>query len=42
MTYEHHKYYSGNPNILFNASNVVPVGSDNRPKNVYVNYIIKY
>ena len=24
------------------ASRVVPVGSDNRPKNVYVNYIIKY
>jgi len=24
------------------ASLVVPVGSDNRPKNVYVNYIIKY
>jgi hypothetical protein len=27
---------------VFNASRVVPVGSDNRPKNVYVNYIIKY
>lgn len=26
----------------FDASLVVPVGSDNRPKNVYVNYIIKY
>lgn len=26
----------------FDASRVVPVGSDNRPKNVYVNYIIKY
>lgn len=24
------------------ASRVVPVGSDNRPKNAYVNYIIKY
>ena len=24
------------------ASKVVPVGSDNRPKNVYVNYIIKF
>lgn len=28
--------------IEFNASRVVPVGGDNRPKNVYVNYIIKY
>lgn len=28
--------------ITFDASRVVPVGSDNRPKNVYVNYIIKY
>lgn len=26
----------------FDASAVVPVGSDNRPKNVYVTYIIKY
>lgn len=26
----------------FDASGSVPVGSDNRPKNVYVNYIIKY
>ena len=26
----------------FDASRVVPVGSDNRPKNVYVTYIIKY
>lgn len=26
----------------FDASRVVPVGSDNRPKNAYVNYIIKY
>ena len=26
----------------FDASTVVPVGGDNRPKNVYVNYIIKY
>ena len=31
--------YSG---ISFDASRVVPVGGDNRPKNVYVNYIIKY
>ena len=31
--------YSG---ITFDASRVVPVGGDNRPKNVYVNYIIKY
>ena len=42
MTYEHHAYYNGNPKYTFNVSNVVPVGSDNRPKNVYVNYIIKY
>lgn len=28
--------------FMFDASRVVPVGSDNRPKNVYVNYIIKY
>jgi len=28
--------------IDLNASLVVPVGSDNRPQNVYVNYIIKY
>ena len=28
--------------LLFDASRVVPVGSDNRPKNAYVNYIIKY
>lgn len=26
----------------FNVANMVPTGSDNRPKNVYVNYIIKY
>ena len=29
-------------NLNFNAAAVVPVGSDNRPKNVYVTYIIKY
>ena len=28
--------------IDFDASRVVPTGSDNRPKNVYVTYIIKY
>ncbi|MBR6847481.1 MAG: tail fiber protein [Bacteroidales bacterium] len=32
----------GNYGFGFDASRVVPVGSDNRPKNVYVNYIIKY
>ena len=32
----------GNRTLNFDASSVVPVGSDNRPKNVYVNYIIKY
>ena len=31
-----------NPLMGFDASLVVPVGSDNRPQNVYVNYIIKY
>lgn len=29
-------------NFNFDASRVVPVGADNRPKNVYVTYIIKY
>ena len=33
---------SDNAQVGFDASRVVPVGSDNRPKNVYVNYIIKY
>ena len=37
---------NGNTNqgtlISFDASRVVPIGNDNRPKNVYVNYIIKY
>ena len=28
--------------VYFDSSRVVPVGSDNRPKNVYVTYIIKY
>lgn len=28
--------------FYFDASNAVPTGSDNRPKNVYVTYIIKY
>lgn len=28
--------------FIFDASGAVPTGSDNRPKNVYVNYIIKY
>lgn len=32
----------GNYGFGFDASLVVPVGNDNRPKNVYVNYIIKY
>ena len=32
----------GASSITFDASRVVPVGSDNRPKNVYVTYIIKY
>lgn len=33
---------SRSANFTFDASRVVPVGGDNRPKNVYVNYIIKY
>lgn len=33
---------AGAHSFNFDASRVVPVGSDNRPKNVYVNYIIKY
>ena len=28
--------------IVFDASRTVPTGADNRPKNVYVTYIIKY
>jgi len=37
------KSTGGNSSYLgFDASRVVPVGNDNRPKNVYVNYIIKY
>ena len=28
--------------MIFDASQTVPTGSDNRPQNVYVNYIIKY
>lgn len=28
--------------FTFDASRIVPVGNDNRPKNVYVTYIIKY
>ncbi len=37
-------YHSNNECIIaqFDASRVVPVGADNRPVNVYVNYIIKY
>jgi len=33
---------NGGGRIGFDASLVVPTGTDNRPKNVYVNYIIKY
>ena len=36
------QYTTGGSSISFNASGSVPVGSDNRPKNVYVTYIIKY
>ena len=32
----------GGKGFDFDASRVVPVGNDNRPKNVYVTYIIKY
>lgn len=38
---ESHPDYPGY-DIKFDASRVVPTGSDNRPKNVYVTYIIKY
>lgn len=39
----HSNSSSGNGRAFsFDASRVVPVGSDNRPKNVYVTYIIKY
>lgn len=34
--------YPGNTLAHIDASRAVPVGSDNRPKNAYVNYIIKY
>ena len=34
--------WRGASTITFDASRVVPIGSDNRPKNAYVNYIIKY
>ncbi len=33
---------SGIRSVNIDASRVVPVGGDNRPKNVYVTYIIKY
>ena len=32
----------GSAGMNFDASRVVPTGGDNRPKNIYVNYIIKY
>lgn len=35
-------YDSQTLQYMFDASSVVPVGNDNRPKNVYVTYIIKY
>ena len=40
----HHAGYHADSGAIFSfdASRVVPVGSDNRPKNVYVNYIIKF
>ena len=37
----HYKNNAGDE-IAFDVSRVVPTGSDNRPKNVYVTYIIKY
>ena len=33
---------AGIRSVTFDASRVVPTASDNRPQNVYVNYIIKY
>lgn len=43
-TYTHSNYTTndGTLSVDFDASLVVPTGGDNRPKNVYVNYIIKY
>lgn len=38
---ESHSDYPGH-DIKFDASRIVPTGGDNRPKNVYVTYIIKY
>ena len=35
-------YDSRAATFYFDASRVVPVGNDNRPKNVYVTYMIKY
>ncbi len=41
--HHHSSYQSTSGAVLtFDASRVVPVGSDNRPKNVAINYIIKY
>jgi hypothetical protein len=39
-TVEGHKYTVSS--LGFDASLTVPTGSDNRPQNVYVTYIIKY
>ena len=33
---------TGHTDVTLSAARVVPTGGDNRPKNVYVNYIIKY
>jgi hypothetical protein len=40
--YGTHSRDNDNSLVFFDASRVVPTGSDNRPKNVYVTYIIKY
>ena len=42
MQYEHHKSYGSSVNYNLDMSRVVSTGSDNRPQNVSVNYIIKY
>lgn len=40
--YGTHSGDNDNSLVFFDASRVVPTGNDNRPKNVYVTYIIKY
>jgi hypothetical protein len=37
-----HENSAGQRQVMFDPSQKVPVGSDNRPKNIALNYIIKY